>query len=380
MASESFIVRLHDTPEDPQLADLRDAGQEFVATSFQERHFLNAFYGNMPAGCEPAIVSVREASSGRLAMMLPLLLRKTSAMRFIEAVDLGLADYVAPAVARWFAPSREQMEAIWKQLRQALPAADVLTLKKIPALLPEGVPNPLLLLPGTVPMGTGTKTILLDDEAGEDHYLKSGIYKDGMRKLRKLRKEGDVQFRLAQTGEEADALFAHMLRQRLVRFEALGRPDALTEPWVQAFYRQLATEGVPAGKALFGGLYLDGRCIGTDFGLLYADTHHRILTSLESGEAERFSPGTIAFMLILDETRSRGIPRYDLGVGELGYKNRLSGTMMEVYERHEALSLRGQVAVAEAAGRRMIRHGIARYPQLRQPAETVRQRLRQLRR
>lgn len=374
------IVEVHQSLDAERLAPLWDApAGTFVSTFFQQRLFLKAFYDHLPRNCAPLVVSVTDRETGRLAMMLPLIRRKSGPMRYIEAPDQGLADYVAPAVAAWFEPDAAQMEQVFRQILAALPKADILTLKKIPATLPGGRINPLTLLSGTLPMGTGTKTFSLLDVEREDHYLRSGIYKDGMRKLRKLRKEGTVEFRMAGTPEEASALFDHFLQQRLPRFEALDRFDPLADPRVQALYREIAMEGVPSGDVLFGGLYLDDRCIGTDLGFVYGDTHHRILTALASEDMGRFSPGTIAFMLVLDETRARGISHYDLGVGELGYKNRLSGPIMPIYERHDALSARGQVAVLEAWGRRMIRYGVGRYPQLRGPAETVRQKLRRLR-
>lgn len=300
-------------------------------------------------------------------------------MTYIEAPDLDLMDYFAPAVATWFNPDREQMNSIWAQILAALPQADALSLKKIPGLLPDGRPNPLLLLSGTVPMGTGTKTITMLDVESKDHYLRSGIYKDGMRKLRRLQKLGKVEFRVASSAEEASETFEHLVRQRTSRFEALERFDPLTEPWVYAFYRKRAVENVDSGNVLLGGLYLDGKCIGTDLGFVHGNRHTRILTSLESGDLERYSPGTIAFMHVLDETRARGIAYYDLGIGELGYKSRFTGSIMQIYERHEALSHRGQVKVFQTWMRRMIRHGLKRYPQLRGPAEKVRAKLRRLR-
>lgn len=380
MVDERFTLRTHSALDDDVLAQLWTAASgDFVMTPFQSRGFLKAFYGNMPSDCSPVLVSATEAASGRLAMVLPLIKRETAMMRYIEAADLDLADYVAPAMAEWFDPDAQEIASIWKRLREVLPKADILTLKKIPGQLPGGRTNPLTLLPDTVPMGTVTKTISLLDVDREDHYLRSGIYKDGMRKLRRLQKLGKVEFRMAATADEAADMFAHLLRQRIARFEALERFDPLNEPWVEAFYRERAMEGTVSGETLIGGLYLDDQCIGTDLGFVNGDTHIRIATALESGELERYSPGTIAFMLVLDETRARGIGYYDLGIGELGYKSRFTGPTMQVYERHEALSQRGQFAVLQTWARRMIRHGVKNYPQLRGPAEKVRRRLRQLR-
>ncbi|MEO3386305.1 GNAT family N-acetyltransferase [Mesorhizobium sp. CAU 1741] len=377
---EGFVLELH---EAPRLGDIQRTlaaeGNEFIATPFQRARFLEAFCRHVPRNCTPFIVTVRERSSSRLAMVLPLLKRQAAALSYIEATDLGLSDYFAPKVAAWFSPTPHQMADIWAQLRKVLPQADILSLKKLPGELQPGRANPLVLLPDTVDMGTATKTLELDDVDHPQHYKRSGLYKDGMRNLRKLGTLGDVEFRVAESEAQALDLFEQLVAQRRRRFVALEREDPFMDESVQAFYRDVITNGAPKGEVLFGGLFLNGECIATDMGLVDGDTHHGLITTMNGDELRRYSPGTIAFMLILDETMARGIRYYDIGVGEFAYKQRLSGTEMRLYERHEPLSLRGRVALADATARRLVRHGIARYPQLRGPAEAVRSRLRKMR-
>ena len=353
------------------------SNDSFQRTPFQRSAFLRAFYRNLPDGCTPLVVSVRQ--SDRLAMVFPLIRRETQMLSYIEPADLGLSDYVAPIVADWFEPSPPEMADIWNGLRRYLPPADILSLKKIPAMLTRSRINPLTLLPGTVEMGTSSKQLDLSNTDGATHFRRSGLYKEGMKKFRKLKQLGSVEFRMAGTREEAQKLFDVLIEQRTVRFQALGRPDPLLQANVGTFYRELAVEGVPSGQVMFGGLYLDGDCIATDLGLVEGTTHHGLLTAMAVGDIERLSPGTVNFMLMLDETVARGLRRYDIGVGEFFYKSRLKGSEMTLYERHEALSLRGNVALAEARARRMIRLGLSRYPHLRKPVEGIRQQLRRLR-
>lgn len=380
MASGRYLLRVHSRPDEGKLADLWSGeARGFETTPFQTPGFLRSFYRNLPENCGPLVLSVTERASGRLAMVLPLLMREAAGVRHVEATDLGLSDYVAPVVADWFRPTAQEMAAIWRLLYDVLPAADILSLKKVPARLARDRANPLAMLPGAMDMGITTKTLDLGDEESGDHYRRTGLYKDGMRQLRKLGRLGAAEFRIAQTREEALAQFEHLLEQRLARFRALDRDDPLSQDEVRTFYREIVAEGVPSGEVLFGGLYLDGDCVATDLGLVLGDTHHGIFTTMKDGELRKLSPGTIAFMLILDETAARGIRYYDIGVGEFAYKGRLPGEEMPLYERHEALTLRGRMALAEARMRRAVRIGLSRYPALRGPADAVRQRLRRLR-
>lgn len=375
-----FVLKAHDTSAEQVLNELAtERDDTFLATPFQRNAFLHSFYRHLPPNCTPLLVSVSEAPSGRLAMVLPLLKRDSTVLSYIEATDLGLSDYIAPVIADWFEPDEKEMRLIWSKLHKVLPPADILSLKKLPARLDRNRKNPLTLLPRTLDMGTTTKTLDLRDPECKTHYKRSGIYKDGMKKLRKLNTLGKVEYRMAETEEDAVRLFDALVEQRLSRFQTLERPDPLMDPEVQAFYTEVITRGVPSGEAMFGGLYLDGVCIATDLGLVRDDTHHGIITTMQSGDIQRYSPGTIVFMLMLDETVARGIGHYDIGVGEFFYKSRLTGTYMPLYERHEALSLRGRVALADARARRMIRLGLSQYPRLRKPVETLRHHLRRLR-
>lgn len=378
--SARFVLRTHQADAQDLLDAMeasRDAG--FVRTPFQRRAFLDPFYRNLPDNCTPLVVSVSESGSGRLAMVLPLIKRDSSVLSYIEPADLGLSDYVAPVVADWFDPTPRQMERIWAKLRRVLPSADILSLKKVPAVMENGRVNPLTLLSNTVEMGTATKLLDLSDPECASHYQRSGLYKDGMKKLRKLQTLGAVEFRMARTRDDALNLFDALVEQRIARFQTLDRPDPLMEPKVRAFYAELIADGVPRGDVMFGGLYLDGACIATDLGLVEGETHHGIMTTMVGGDVQRQSPGTIVFMLMLDETMARQLRYYDIGVGEFFYKSRLKGSETALHESHEALSMRGRIALADARVRRMIRLGLSRYPRLRKPVEGMRQRIRRLR-
>lgn len=373
----SFSLTVHDSDVSQRLDALWPEGLTcgFICTPFQTPGFLKAFYNHLPANCSPLLVNVQDKASGRTAMVLPLIRRQTSAMSYIEGADLGLADYTAPIVADWFHPGQKEMSAIWSKLRAVLPKADIFLLKKLPARLEGGRTNPLVLLPNTMDMATVTKTASLDDASSPSHYRKSGIYKDGMKKLRKLKTLGAVDFRLARNSDEAQVLFEHLVAQRLTRFQSLDRPEPLAIHGIREFYRDFVSNGVDQRKLLFGGLYIDDVCIATDLGILNGKTLHRIINSMAIDDWSRFSPGTIVFMLMLDEAVREGVKYCDIGVGEYAYKDRLTGTEMPLFERHEVLTVRGGLGLATAKARRFARLGLARYPQFRPRAEALRRRL-----
>jgi CelD/BcsL family acetyltransferase involved in cellulose biosynthesis len=379
-SSRDLTVRIYREVNRSQVEMLLNSlSGEVVHTPFQALAFLEPFYAYAGANTTPLLMEVARAGQSGSLMLMPLLMRQSHGITKIEGADLGLADYVAPIAVEGFKPSNVDLEAIRQALLAALPQADLLSFKKMPRDLGTETINPFALLQGSTGMGISTKVLDLRDPACLSHYRRAGIYKDGMRQLRRLQKKGMVEFRVAATAQDADLLFAELVDQRLARFEAAARPDPLTDSNVQDFYRTMICSGVPKGKVLFAGLFMDGVCIATDLGLVQDDTHFGIFTTMRSGPLNTYSPGTIAFMMMLDETVARGIDYYDIGVGEFPYKDRLKGQSRPLYEWNKALTVKGHIAVADLSLRRNVRVGLKHYPALRQPAMWLRKNLHSLR-
>jgi CelD/BcsL family acetyltransferase involved in cellulose biosynthesis len=375
-----FIVRIYAQPDRAQLELLHNSLLGTVIhTPFQAASFLDPFYEHAGTNATSLIMEIARAGDGGSLMLMPLLMRQSLGVTKIEGADLGFADYVAPIAVEGFRPSSADLEAIRRALLAALPQVDLLSLKKMPRELGLATVNPFALLQGSASMGISTKVLDLRDADCPSHYKRSGIYKDGMRQMRRLQKKGQVEFRVATTPEDAQVLFSQLVEQRRARFEAVGRPDPLADPNVHDFYQTMVCRGVPDGTVLFGGLFLDDVCIATDLGLVQGDTHFGIFTTMRSGALSSYSPGTIAFMLILDETVARGIEFYDIGVGEFPYKDRLKGRIRPLYEWNQALTIKGHIAAADLALRRNVRIGLKQYPGLRQPAMWLRETVHSLR-
>lgn len=376
-----FVVRVYTDVSRATLEQLQNSLHGDVThTAFQAASFLAPFYEHAGTQAKSLLVEIARVEDSGSLILMPLLMRQSSGIVRIEGADLGFADYVAPIAVEGFKPSADELQAIRQAFLEALPQVDLLCLKKMPRELGLATVNPFAQLQGSASMGISTKVLDLRDATCPSHYKRSGIYKDGMRQLRRLRKKGTVDFRVVSTAEGAEQLFAELVDQRRSRFEAVARPDPLSDPGVREFYRTLICNGVPQGTVLFGGLFLDDVCIATDLGLVHGSTHFGIFTTMRSGSLSSYSPGTIAFMLILDETVARGIDHYDIGVGEFPYKDRLKGHCRPLYEWNKALTFKGHIAAAELTLRRNVRIGLKHYPALRRPTACLRQMLNSFRR
>ncbi|MBN9030509.1 MAG: GNAT family N-acetyltransferase [Rhizobiales bacterium] len=376
MQRERYSATLHDWAG----WHARQQSGRFRRTAFQHPAFLASFYREKPGHCEEIVVSLFDHRLQRVVMALPLVMHRQAGLRRIEAADLGLADYVAPLVAEDLSDDPAEADAMWAAILKALPQADVVSFKKMPPEIRPGTPNPLAHLPGALDMGIHTQVFALTDDDGDRPYRRTGYYKEGQRHLRRLTAaHDDVRFHIAATVPEANRQFDALIAQRATRAVELGRDDPLLLAHVQRFYRGLFADGIANGDVMFGALYAGGECIATDLGLVDGDTHHGVLTSMTSGTMRRFSPGTVAHVLMLDACAERGISHYDLGVGEFAYKKRLNARAVPLYERHEALSLRGRLGLAEASIRRRVRFGVQAYPTLRAPVQRLRTQLKAMR-
>lgn len=376
MQRERYSATLHDWAG----WQARQESGRLCRTAFQRPAFLASFYREKPCDCEGIVISVFDRWLQHTVLALPLVMHRQAGLRRIEAADLGLADYVAPLVAEGLSDDPAEADAMWAAILQALPPADVVSFKKMPPEIRPGMPNPLARLPGALDMGIHTQVFALTGDGGDRPYRRTGYYKEGQRHLRRLKAaHDDIRFHIAATTTEANRQFDAFVAQRTARAAELNRDDALLLPHVQRFYRGLFAQGIPSGDVMFGALYAGGECIATDLGLVDGDTHHGVLTSMTSGAMRRFSPGTIAHVLMLDASAERGLSHYDLGVGEFAYKKRLNARAVPLYERHQALSLRGHIGLAEASIRRRVRFGVQAFPALRAPVQRLRTQIKMLR-
>ncbi len=376
MVQERYSATLHDWASWHALSEHGN----LYRTAFQHPAFLASFYREKPSDHKEIVVSVFDRRQQRTVLALPLVMHRAAGLWRIEAADLGLADYVAPLVADGLSADADECDAMWTAILKALPPADVVSFKKMPPEIRPGTPNPLTRLAGVLDMGIHTQVFTLVDGDGCRPYRQTGYYKEGQRHLRRLMAaHGDACFHIARTVTEANCQFDSLIAQRMTRASELGRDDPLLLPHVQRFYRGLFEQGISNGEVMFGALYAGGECIATDLGLVDRGTHHGVLTSMTSGAMRRFSPGTVAHVLMLDASAERGLGHYDLGVGEFAYKKRLNARVVPLYERHQALSLRGHIGLAEASIRRRVRLGVQAFPVLRAPVHRLRNQIKLLR-
>jgi len=152
--------------------------------------------------------------------------------------------------------------------------------------------------------------------------LSASARRSRKKRLNRLRKSGDVQFRMI----EAPHLVAGLVQQglawkrRWLRDRGISG-SLLEQPDFAAFLTHLPAHAAAAGESrwLAAGLFFDGRPIAMDFGSLKGGVFHAYLSAYDADFAHH-SPGKILLWLTLQWARENDLAAYDLLANPAPYK------------------------------------------------------------
>jgi len=287
------------------------------------------------------VMIVRDRRRGRLVMILPLCLRMQDGLRVIEGADLEVSDYIAPVMGADFYPSTAEVSAIWGEARKLLPAADLIRLSKMPAMLGL-TPNPLLRLSNVRPFRLSNFRMRLD--GGPPTWaerMPEKLRGELGARRRKLSKRGRITFRTAETAAESLRFFDVMVAQRAERCRTMGRGNILADARYQAFYRDLLRPGATGAAAVMQVLMLDDEIIATGYGLRQGADFLMIFPTFVAQTWRNYSPGLQFFMESMQWAADQGCSTYDFTIGAESFKSDFGAEEALLYEYLSAASWRG---------------------------------------
>jgi len=353
-AGTEFEAWLLDGPGDPFFQAVEATGRNV----FLSRAFLEAVEKHLLTGSERlALVGVRDGAGNPVAIF-PFVKRKRFGVPYLEGIDFGLADYFAPVCLRETALTPEETTAVWRKVVKAVPGIHAVTFKKLPRQL-HGAFHALSAADFLKAMGADATTLFTHGNAGPPTVVPKKM-------LKKFEQIGAITFREAHTNAEVDAAMEKLLAFRTARFSELGRRDALLDPHVVGFYRELADRGHenPAGR-LFT-LQAGEHIVAVIYCFAYRDVFTVIAPAMTTNkEMQAGSPGLVALFKALEWCKSHDFQVFDLSVGSLSYKSRFGAETFDLFEHQQALTLLGLPIVAEAALRRKLRHLALKHPEVR---------------
>ncbi|WP_262047892.1 GNAT family N-acetyltransferase [Bradyrhizobium sp. Bra78] len=310
-------------------------------TAFQHGHWLGAWYEAFH-DLAPLIAVVSDVATGKDIAMVPMISHVRRGIRIVEFADLGVSDNNAPILALDAALDAVATDAIGKALIDALRALpdrfDLLRLKKMPAQI-GGKPNPLVSL-GRVGSCSLNGNLVLTGDDYEDYQ--ASIKRMQMpRCWRVFSRHAGARFEIATDVTRARELLDVMDVQQQARMRKLGSRFVLNDEAHARFYREVARQGVADGYAVISALVCDETVVATTLGVRSGATYFLLRISHAGDSWSSCSPGLLVTERTMATLHAEGVRRFDLSIGNQGYKRRFGAEPVPLTDVSVALSWRG---------------------------------------
>jgi CelD/BcsL family acetyltransferase involved in cellulose biosynthesis len=332
------------------------------ATSFQHRHWLDAWYRAFDK-VTPLIAIISDTATQRDVALVPLICRRHHGIRLVEFADLGVSDYNAPILASGAPHDSADLQAMNRALVAALrrlpERPDLIRLKKLPTEI-CGRPNPLVTSGSIGTCSLNGNLVEVDDDFE--------AYRASIRKMqlprcwRVFTRFPGAKFQIATTVEEALRLLEVMDTQQNERMKKLGQRFVLDDANHAKFYRDVVSRGVAEGYAVVSALTCDEWIVATTMGLRRGNHYSLLRTSNAGGQWSNCSPGLLCVERTMAALHEQGVREFDLSIGNYDYKRRFGAKALPLSDVSIALSWRGvPYALRDHTAQRL-----RRYPRLAQ--------------
>ncbi|ODS01017.1 hypothetical protein AUC69_07425 [Methyloceanibacter superfactus] len=345
---------------DAMRARLAAVYRDGFATPFQTPEWISAWYATVgiKREAEPLLVFVTEHATGQAVMTLPLVRHRSDGLDVIDFADLGVTDYNAPILGPAAPASPEDFRALWERIVKALPKADLVQLRKMPATI-DGHPNPLVLLRGVSPSHSPGFSVRLPDEW--DGYLQTlgkKFRKELGRSLRLFEKEGATAFNRIDTVSEAHSVLAVMNAQQRARLDEMGYAYVLEEDAYHAFYDGLASEGLSSGSTVLTTLTCDGAIVAALLGVTNGKSFAMVRLSHAGGDWMKIGPGRLVIERTMHALHATGCRHFDFSLGDYPYKSGFGVTPSPLLDFVAARSWRGRMKAARDLTKAAVKRGL----------------------
>lgn len=310
------------------------------ATAFQHPVWLTALYTELAPRREARkVVVVARAETGRLILVLPLVLRRRGPVRVLEYADLGVNDYAAPVVDR---ATLDTLDAsgLAADVRRALGRFDLLRIERV-----ADDPHELMsLIAGTTSKQHWYSTHLMELQPSVEAWrdqLDPKFARHLERKYKRLRSKGERALRLVADPAEVGPLMAQMQEFRAARFADRRGTDLVQEEDFFAFYTEVARRSLGAGPARLVVLEVGGQPAAVALDLDEADRELFLLVGYDVGRLRNYSLGLLIVDSLVQDSIGRGRRWFDLTVGDEGYKADFGARPRRLFEIRSARTVTG---------------------------------------
>jgi CelD/BcsL family acetyltransferase involved in cellulose biosynthesis len=303
---------------------LRAAANDTEHLLFQSPHWLACHFATLTRAHEahPIAFTATSASTGKLALVLPLVAVREHGLSVLRHPSFGVSDYAGPLIGPAAPDNLSGAIGLWRALRSSLVGHDLLVLDNMPRQI-NGRINPLALL-GACDRARHLRNVVRVETNVEDLLRGRGkhYFKEAKRCQRLIEQRGPVVFKRMETPDEIERAYAILRDQQAHRRRAMGDDYVLDQPEFDDFYRQLLREGSPQQVAHLFTLSAGGEVCATLLGVTHRGTFTLLRISTSGGEWMRMSPGRLIIIAAMRHFVTQNVRAFDLGIGTYAFKER----------------------------------------------------------
>jgi CelD/BcsL family acetyltransferase involved in cellulose biosynthesis len=314
----------------PELSVLAEASGNVFGTP----EWLTTWWAHFGDDQEARFHTVRDG--GRLAALLPLVLWRR-APRVLRFAGHGPSDLMGPVCA----PADRPLAA--DALEEVLDNGDwdVLLAERLASsdLLPESLRERML-------QAEPSPVLHIDGRSWDDYLASksSNFRQQARRRERKLAKEHEIKFRLAEDPDRLDADLEDLFLLHNLRWQ--GYSGALLERRA-AFHRDFAHRALERGWLRLWLLEVNRRTVAAVYGLRFAN-RELFYQAGRDPDYDRHAVGSVLMIHTMREAFREGLDAYDFLRGGEYYKDRFTDddTVVETWAAGRGALGRTTVAVA----------------------------------
>ena len=292
-----------------------------VGLGFQSFDWLKAWHSQVGGaeGVEPAIALV--SLDGLPVMHAAFGIERRLGLRCLVWLGGKFADYKAPLLASDFPVrvSPDQFPLLWEQILRALPTHDFIALENQPDFIGDCV-NPFRTLGGDPAPDEGYIFALPATYEEFALRFRPETRRTDRMKARKLSGIGALEFRVAETSDEARRMTADILDRKAAQLRAQGIASIFEDAGYRAAYVALAA--LPPKRKLLqvATLTLNGEFLSGSIAHIRGN-HATLMVHTYENHFAKMSPGRLHLLKLVKASIEAGHEIYDLSVGRAPYKD-----------------------------------------------------------
>ena len=284
----------------------------------------------------PFIITV--SHNNRVVALYPFALRNVMGAKIIEFLGGEQSDYNSPLIVDDHL-NEENIRTIWHLVKDVLPAHDVITFFRLPQFLGKNK-NYFCYICNAEEVSSSYALKL----PGSNNELQSPIPKkicsDNRRQIRRLKKEGLLNFTISKSEKEFQKLTDSMILQKRDRCQNTGVRDILSEKAIRDFYKNFIIEKKSEIEIHLSAMMLNEKILSTHWGAIYKKRFYFLMPSY-AFEWGRYSPGRLLLINLIEWSIKNGLKVFDFTVGSEDYKKNYCDKEMKMFELVKIVSIIG---------------------------------------